>query len=148
MSQDLKTCTEKLVLALEDDAPLAGPRAVFLIDVMDPCWIFPGVDLEHGAQLTVAVGQVPFNFQLGKDRAAIKLNPPASAAGELEVRADGCEGAPIATLPLAPAVANDAVTALPPASLAPRAGRHDLCFKFTQAKLDPLWALDWVQVSR
>ena len=148
MSQDLKTCTEKLVLALEDDAPVAGPRAVFLIDVMDPCWIFPGVDLEHGARLTVAVGQVPFNFQLGSAVAGIKLNAPASAAGELEVRADNCAGAPIAALPLAPAVANDAVTALPPVSLPPRAGRHDLCFKFTQARLDPLWALDWVQVSR
>ena len=92
MSQDLKTCTEKLVLSLEDDAPLAGPRAVFLVDIMNPCWILPGVDLEHGARLTAAVGQVPFNFQIGKDVEAIKLNPPATAAGELEVRVDGCDG--------------------------------------------------------
>ncbi|TLZ24018.1 MAG: HPr family phosphocarrier protein, partial [Gammaproteobacteria bacterium] len=30
MSQDLKTCTGKLVLSLEDDAPIEGARAVFL----------------------------------------------------------------------------------------------------------------------
>src|SRR2546430_13557594 len=30
MSQDLKTCTDRLVLSLEDDAPIEGKRAVFL----------------------------------------------------------------------------------------------------------------------
>ncbi|HEY8052927.1 MAG TPA: beta-N-acetylhexosaminidase, partial [Steroidobacteraceae bacterium] len=45
MSQDLKTCSNKLVLNLEDDAPVTGPRAVFLIDIMDPCWMLPAADL-------------------------------------------------------------------------------------------------------
>jgi hexosaminidase len=147
MSQDLKTCTGKLVLSLEDDAPVDGPRAVFLIDIMNPCWIFPDVDLSAGAQLRVAVGQAPFNFQLGKDVEAIKLRPPATPAGELEVRVNGCDGVSVAVLPLAAAVDNDAVTQLPSVRLASLAGHHDLCFTFTQAQLDPLWAIDWVQVS-
>jgi len=113
LSQDLKTCTDKLVLSLEDDAPLEGERAVFLIDIMNPCWVLPGVDLSHAATLTAAVGQVPFNFQIGKEIEAIKLNPPRTLQGELEVRLDGCEGEPIAVLPLAPAADNDAVTVLP-----------------------------------
>lgn len=146
MSQDLKTCSNKLVLSLEDDAPLAGPRAIFLIDVMDPCWIMSGVELGAGPRLSAAVGQVPFNFQLGKDAAAIHLNPPATAAGELEVRIDGCAGAPAVVLPLSPALANEAVTQLPEVPLPALPGRHDLCFRFTQAKLDPLWALDSVRV--
>ena len=148
MSQDLRTCSDKLVLSLEDDAPLRGPRAVFLIDVMDPCWLLPAVELSHGAHLSVAVGQVPFNFQLGQDAASIRLDPPLSAAGELVVRADGCSGTPLALLSLAPALASDAVTTLPAVRLPPLAGRHDLCFKFTQAALDPMWAIDWLQVSR
>jgi hexosaminidase len=49
-------------------------------------------------------------------------------------------------LPLAPAVNNNAVTQLPPLRLPPAAGRHDLCFRFAQRSLDPLWALDWVQL--
>jgi hexosaminidase len=146
MSQDLQSCSNRLVLNLEDDAPLHGPRAVFLIDIMDPCWILPGAELPPGATLTAAVGQLPFNFQLGKDAAAIHLNPPASASGELEVRIDGCEGAPVAVLSLAPALASDAVTVLPAAALPARPGRHALCFRFTQAHLDPLWAIDSVQV--
>jgi hexosaminidase len=147
MSQELKTCTEKLVLSLEDDAPVRGPRAVFLMDIMNPCWIFPNVDLSAGAQLSVAVGQVPFNFQLGRDVETIKLKPPATAAGELQVRVNTCNGVPVAVLPLAGAVDNDAVTALPSVRLAALAGHHDLCFTFTQAQLDPMWAIDWVQVS-
>jgi hexosaminidase len=148
MSQDLKTCTAKLVLNLEDDAPLDGPRAVFLVDIENPCWMLPPTDLSGAAALTAAVGQVPFNFQLGSDVEAIRLRPPRTPAGELEVRVDGCEGEPVAVLPLAPAAGNDAVTVLPPAPLPHLTGTHALCFSFTQRTLDPLWALDWVQLSR
>ena len=148
MSQDLKTCTAKLLLNLEDDAPLEGPRAVFLVDIMNPCWMLPATELSGAAALTAAVGQVPFNFQLGRDVEAIKLRPPHTPAGELEVRLDGCEGAPLAVLPLAPAADNDAVTVLPAAGLPHLTGRHALCFTFTQRALDPMWALDWVQLSR
>jgi len=98
MSQDLKTCTDKLVLSLEDDAPIRGQRAIFLIDIMNPCWIFESADLSRARSLQAAVGQVPFNFQIGRDVEAIKLNPPHTTDGELEVRLDGCEGEPIAVL--------------------------------------------------
>jgi len=147
MSQDLKTCTDRLVLSLEDDAPIEGKRAVFLIDIMNPCWILPAADLSHGSTLTAAVGQVPFNFQIGKDIEAIQLNRPRTPAGELEVRLDGCEGEPIAVLPLAPAADNDAVTVLPAVPLPGSPGRHAVCFRFAQGTLDPLWALDWVQLA-
>jgi hexosaminidase len=147
MSQDLRTCTDRLVLNLEDDAPLSGARAVFLIDIENPCWMLPPVALGGAKRLTAAVGQVPFNFQIGTELATISLRPARSASGELEVRLDGCEGAPLAVLPLAPAAANDAVTVLPAAELPPLSGTHALCFSFTQRTLDPLWAIDWVQLS-
>ena len=147
MSQNLKTCTDRLVLSLEDDAPIEGERAVFLIDIMNPCWILPAADLSGVSRLTAAVGQVPFNFQLGKDADSIKLNPPRTSVGELEVRLDGCEGEPIAVLPLAPAADNDAVTVLPSVPLSSASGPHDLCFRFTQRTLDPMWAIDWVQLA-
>jgi hexosaminidase len=145
-SQELKTCTDKLVLSLEDDAPIGGKRAIFLIDIMNPCWILESADLSQASALQAAVGQVPFNFQIGKDREAIRLAAPRSPAGELEVRLDNCDGQPIAVLPLAPAAANASVTTLPPVRIPRTQGRHDLCFRFTQRTLDPLWALDWVQL--
>src|SRR6184192_4131435 len=89
MSQDLKTCTAKLVLSLEDDAPIEGARAVFLIDIMNPCWMLPAAELSPTSKLTVAVGQVPFNFQIGKDIEAIKLDPPRTVElDRLDVLAD------------------------------------------------------------
>jgi hexosaminidase len=147
MSQDLRTCTDKLVLNLEDDAPLNGARAVFLIDIENPCWEFPAADLSRVTTLTAAVGQVPFNFQIGSDAAKIRLYPPRTAAGELEVHADGCDGEPIALLPLQPATGNDAVTVLPPVPLPHLSGTHALCLRFTQRQLDPMWALDWIQLA-
>ena len=146
-SQDLRPCTDKLVLSLEDDAPVRDKRAIFLIDLMNPCWILPSADLSQAPALRVAVGQVPFNFQLGKDKDAIRLAAPQTPTGELEVHVDSCGGERIAVLSLAPAVGNDAVTELPAARLPRTPGRHDLCLRFTQRALDPMWALDWVQLQ-
>jgi hexosaminidase len=146
-SQDLRTCTDKLVLSLEDDAPVRDKRAIFLIDLMNPCWILPAADLSQAPALQVAVGQVPFNFQLGKDKDAIQLAAPQTPTGELEVHVDTCGGERIAVLSLAPAVGNDAVTELPAVRLPRTPGRHDLCLRFTQRALDPMWALDWVQLQ-
>jgi hexosaminidase len=146
-SQDLTSCSNKVLLNLEDDAPLAGPRAVFLIDIVDPCWLMPGVGLTRPLRLTVAVGQVPFNFQIGSDREKIHLATPRTEAGELEVHLDGCNGAAALVLPLAPAAGNDAVTVLPSAVLPGTGGTHTLCLRFAQHGLDPLWAIDWVELA-
>jgi hexosaminidase len=145
-SHELTSCSQNILLSLEDDAPLQGDRAVFLVDIMNPCWIYRAADLSEIGAIAASVGQVPFNFQIGDDVKKIPLRKPQTAAGELEVRIDGCEGEKIATLPLAPAVKNYAVTQLPPAIIARRTGPHDLCFMFTQAAVDPLWVLDAVQL--
>jgi hexosaminidase len=146
-SHQLKLCSDKLVLSLEDDGPVDGDRAVFLIDIMNPCWIDPAVDLSRGAKLAVAVGQLPFNFQIGDDVKKIELLPPATPEGELAVFAGGCEGERIASMPLAPAAAQQGVTVLPEIELQPRAGGpQDLCFRFTQRDVDPMWAIQWIEI--
>jgi hexosaminidase len=145
-SQELELCSDKLVLNLEDDAPVAGPRARFLVDIMSPCWTWRGVDLARGATLIADVGQFPFNFQIGKDRDAIALRSPSTPSGELEVRADTCDGPLVASLPLAPAVDRDAVTRLPDARIEPRPGAQTLCFTFTGRTIDPMWAIDRVEL--
>jgi hexosaminidase len=71
-SEELAQCTGNLVLRLEDDAPLEGERAFFNVDIVDPCWTWPDVDLSRGATLRASVGQLPFNFQIGKDADAIR----------------------------------------------------------------------------
>lgn len=146
-SHQLKLCSDRLTLSLEDDGPIDGKRAVFLIDIMNPCWIDPAVDLTTSATLRAAVGQLPFNFQIGDDVKKIELLPPATPEGELVVFAGGCEGPRVASLPLAPAVANQGVTVLPLIELRPRAGGpQDLCFRFTQREVDPMWAIQWIEI--
>lgn len=142
-SQDLKTCREDLVLNLEDDAPVRGERARFLIDIMNPCWVYEGADLSGVSQIEVAVGQLQFNFQIGKDVEKIKFRPPATPDGELEVRQGSCAGPVVATLPLAPAVKFQGVTVLT-GQITGATGAKDLCFTFTQKGVDPMWAVDRV----
>ena len=72
----------------------------------------------------------------------IRFPRPATPEGELEVRLGSCDGELLARLPLAPAVKSDAVTALPRAAVKPHEGRYDLCIRFAQQGVDPLWVLD------
>ncbi len=149
-SHELALCSDKIPLSLEDDAPVdsqGGDRAIFMVDILEPCWLFKEADLSKVSSLMAAVGQVPFNFQIGDDVKKIPLRAPATPAGELEVRVDDCKGERIAVLPLAPAVDNYAVTKLPPAKIAPREGKHDLCFMFTQKSVDPTWVIDSIQLQ-
>jgi hexosaminidase len=146
-SHEMALCTDKIALSLEDDAPIAGDRAIFKVDIMNPCWLFKGADLSKATALVAAVGQVPFNFQIGEAVKEIALLEPATPAGELEVRLDDCNGERIAVLPLAPAVGNFAVTTLPAVSIAAREGRHDLCLAFTRKSIDPIWVIDAIELQ-
>jgi hexosaminidase len=143
---ELTTCTAKIRLALEDDAPARGPRAVFMTDIMNPCWTYTQAPMDGVTAIAIDVGQLPFNFQIGDARNHIVFAPPRTPAGEMEVRADGCTGDPIAVLPLAPAAANPAVTRLR-APIRPLTGAHDLCFTYTARGPEPLWAIDAVQLE-
>lgn len=145
-SQELTLCSANIALNLEDDAPIRGPRARFLVDILKPCWIWPAADIAGVTGIEASVGQLPFNFQIGDEVKKIHYRPPATPAGELEVR-DGCDGPLLASLPLAPALASQGVTRLKGSLSAPPAGRHDLCFTFTQSAIDPFWVLDRVSLE-
>ncbi len=145
--EELRQCTGKLVLRLEDDAPLEGDRAVFNVDIVDPCWIWPDADLKSATSLRAAVGQLPFNFQIGTEADAIRRGDARTTAGELEVRIDSCAGEPIAIIPLEAAAAVAGVSVLPPARMPALAGRHDLCLRFARPAIDPIWAIQWIELD-
>jgi hexosaminidase len=142
----LKLCSAGLVLSLIDDAPLTGERPALMMDIMNPCWIYQQADLTRGATLRLAVGQVPFNFQIGADRDKIRLARPRTPEGELEVFVGACEGEPALVIPLAGAAASPELSILS-GRLPPSAGRHDLCLRFAQHGLDPMWGVDWVELE-
>ncbi len=146
-SHELDLCGNAIALALEDDAPPAGSRAVFSVDIQSPCWIYRGADLDRVRSVMAAVGQLPFNFQIGEDVKKIRFATPVSDEGELEVRLGTCAGALLARLPIAPALASQGVTVLPRAPMEPHRGRHDLCLRFAQPSLEPLWVLDSIRLD-
>ncbi len=144
---DLKSCSNKLILRLEDDAPRTGNRAIISVDILDPCWLWEKADLSSAIGFSASVGQIPFNFQVGDAVNHIPLSPPETQAGELEVLLDSCTGERIAVLPLAPATGNDAITPLPRVKLSRKApGTHDLCLRFTRRTVDPIWVLKSVRL--
>jgi hexosaminidase len=145
--EELGQCSGKLVLRLEDDAPLEGERAFFNVDIVDPCWIWPDADLTRGATFRAAVGQLPFNFQIGKDADSIRRGDARTKDGELEVRAGDCRGEPLAVLPLEPAAASMTVSVLGPARIPPQAMRGNLCLRFARPAIDPLWAIQWAELG-
>ena len=145
--EQLEHCSGNLVLRLEDDAPAGPDRAVFNVDIVDPCWIWRDVDLTRGTSLTAAIGQVPFNFQIGRDADAIRRGDARTAHGELEIRTGDCAGEPAARIPLAATTAADGITAIGPVHIAPQGGRGNLCLRFTRARIDPIWTLAWVALG-
>jgi hexosaminidase len=146
-NHELAICTDKLTLNVEDDGPVnSDHRTVVMTDILNPCWIWKGADLSTVKAIAADVANLPFNYQLGGDDRKIVMRPPATPDGELEVYLDGCEGALLVALPLARAVRNTAVTTLR-RPIPATGGKHDLCFTFARAKVDPLWAVSAVQLE-
>ena len=142
----MKLCSDGLVLSLIDDAPISGERAAFMMDIMNPCWIYDGADLSEPRRIEVAVGQAPFNFQIGADREKIRFPAPRTPEGELQVRLGGCDAEPVLSLPLMEARGQTGVTVLS-GVLPIMEGPQDICLRFAQPGLDRIWGVDWVRLD-
>jgi len=148
-THDLELCSHGIGLLLESGAgaAAAGRDATVAVDIENPCWIDRGVDLTRGPQIVAAVVPLPFNYEIGAAAAKIRVGDARTSEGELEVHVDGCDTPAVALLALAPALVSRQVTTLPPQPLPRLAGRHDLCLRFARPRLDPLWALAWVEIG-
>lgn len=142
-SHELNLCKRAIALSIEGPAPSAGKRPVFLTDVLNPCWIWPKADLTGIVSITASAGQLPFNFQIGRDVEKVVMRPMATPDGEFEAHLDSCDGPKLAVLPM-PHPGPDTGLSEVRGAIAPQSGVHDVCFVFTRAKLDPYWSLHTV----
>ncbi len=138
-SDQLKPCSDALPLRLEDGENEAG--AYFDIDLLDPCWIYPKLDLSNIGRIDLRIGTVPNNFQLWHDAAKIVTRPVRTRAGELEIRQDTCDGPLLASVPMKDVLPGKLVTVQ--AQVSAR-GTHDLCLFFTGRSSQYLRAIQWV----
>jgi len=143
--EEMKVCSNQLALHLEDDAPATGERPVFLVDIMDPCWIYERAPLEGVKRVAVTVGQVPYNFQLWRDARKVVVRPATTPGGSLELRKGTCDGSQLASIPLGAAVGNDRLTRLE-AEVPANSGTSDICLWFATGSVDPLWVIDSVEL--
>src|SRR6266481_2197423 len=141
-SHDLDLCTNGIGLLLDPGSESTSRNAPLAVDIMNPCWIYRDVELDHARSIAAAVAPLPFNYEIGADAGKIRVGDSRTADGELEIHVDGCETPAVATMALHDAAAHDGVTELPPVLLPRRSGRHDLCMRFARPRLDPQWALD------
>ena len=146
-SLELEVCANAVGLLLEPRAAEGSSARPIAIDIMHPCWMDRGIDLSHAPRISAGVAALPFNYELAGAEAQIRVGDNQSPIGELEVRADRCDAPVLLRVPLAGAAGQVGVVPLPPQQLPALPGKHDLCLTFARPKLDPMWGLDWVEIT-
>lgn len=147
-SDQLDTCGKPLiVLRLEDDRPLDGPRPIYRLDIANMCWQWKDAPLDGIKRIALTVGNLPWNFALWTDDASIVTRPKQTPAGELQVHRDSCDGPLLATLPLAKAAQTALQTTLT-ANIPAAIGNHTLCVFATGDPRDGLWAVDKIELQK
>lgn len=143
-SDELQSCNPGGGLPLRLPGPSSdGKEVVYRVDIFDPCWIYPHVDLDANHHVEIAAAERPYNFQLWKDIDKVVTRTPARG-GELQIHLDTCSGTSVAEVSLADAVDSRGVARLS-AVLNAAHGVHDVCLTFTRAAPSPLWMIDTIQ---
>jgi hexosaminidase len=142
----LATCSNQPGMRLAGNRPAHGPSPVYEADVGDMCWLWGRAPLEGAKRVTLTVGRVAWRF--GDEAQYAIVRPKASAAGEIEIRADSCKGPLLATLPLAAAVSASGQSELDAKITTPgRSGVRDLCIFATGDPRDGQWVLARAELS-
>jgi hexosaminidase len=143
----LATCSGRPPMRLAGYRPAHGAAPVYAVDVGNMCWLWKDAPLHGIRQIRVTVGRIAWRF--GDDSDGAVVRPAASAAGELQVHGDSCQGTLLATLPLAPAAATKYQTTLgAEVDSGSRAGARTLCIVATGDPRDGQWAIANVSLSR
>jgi hexosaminidase len=150
-SHELTLCSQQIGLLLEAANGKTSDGAPLAIDIMNPCWIYANVDISQPVDVSASVASIPFNYEIGKEAAAIKVGDARTPVGELQVHIDNCDSKVVATLPL-PRTSVGTVTVLASQRISlvshpGISGRHNLCLRFARPHLDPMWALNWFEIG-
>jgi len=146
-SDELSLCSKWLSIKLDDDYPREGDRAAMMVDIVEPCWVYDAPDMDGVTGIEVAVGNLPFNFQIGDQVNDVKRATPETDVGEIVVYKNSCDATDeVARLPLAPAAASHGITTLK-APLEGVADAASLCFRIAANHYEPIWAIDRVRLT-
>ena len=139
---DLCPAEGKLLLRLEDDGPADGPRAVFNVNIFNPCWLWQNADVDGIGKVRVRAGNIPYYFQLAHDEPQRRFEKARSAHGEMDILNGQCDGKPLATVPLPAKPDADGFITLEAALPRSLKGTQNLCVRFTGDTRPTMWVLD------
>jgi hexosaminidase len=95
----LQPCSEKAeTMRVRGDGTSQRARPAYKVDVGNMCWRWPQAPLEGVKRVVLSVGRVAWQF--GDEAANAIVRPKASAAGELQIHIDTCQGPLLVTVPL------------------------------------------------
>lgn len=143
-SQQMKLCVNDPAIAMEPDPPVAG-RPVVLANYFTPCWIYTGAELGGITDISAGVVPLPYVFR-DRNNKVPPLGQPRTPNGELDIHLDTCKGRIVASLPFPSAADRPGVTTLD-TSFPALQGKHDLCVTTARPQLNPLWVVDWIQLT-
>ncbi len=129
-------------IVMEDDWPLDGPRATFLVNYTDRCWIYRDAPLDAVAKAVVRIGSIPFNLHAETNG----LRRSSDGQTYLELRADKVDGPLLGKVMIDSAAANPGLTTFD-IPITQVAGRHDVFLVFTQGGAQPIWTIDTVSLQ-
>lgn len=98
--ETLQSCSNRLVLRLEDDGPAEGERAVYDVDIFDPCWRWKAAPLQGVTRVRVRAGRIPYYFRLAHDEPHRRFAPARSPHGEMDLHTGACDGPRLTSVPL------------------------------------------------
>ena len=142
--ETLKMCTGALMLRLEDDTTVGGERAIFNVDIFNPCWEWVKAPLSSTRAVSLRIGRIPYYFQLAHDESHRKFKPATTANGEAVLKA-GCDGPTLASTPLPAAPGKDGFLDLT-LPLPGQTEAKDLCVYFTGDTRPAMWVLDRIRL--
>ena len=141
-SDELKSCGDGLSLRIQGDPDGRRAGPIYRVDLMNPCWIFPQVELGRLASLSVQAGHIPYYYALWHDEPKVVTRASTSGADELQLRLDDCNGPIFKAVPLRVEHAELELLEIQLSGT----GVHDVCLAFAARERDPLWLVDFVRL--
>lgn len=144
-SDQLHTCSQSIVLRLEDDRPLDSARPIYKVNIADMCWQWKDAPLKDVKKVAVTVGNLPWNYKIPLALDRVVTHPQTSPYPALNIYLDYCAGQQIAHISLKKATTTKLQTTVT-AALPELGGAHDLCFMITGNPMQSFWGIDTVRL--
>lgn len=143
----LETCSGEPPSRLQGARPARGPSSVYAVEIGNACWMWPAVDVQGAARITVTAEKLSWRY--GDEARGAVVRDGHAADDAIEIHANRCDGPRLATLPLGHTKPSGGQVHLETNLSAPIAADvHALCVFATGDPREGQWALGKISFSK